>query len=79
MDSSALIDTTKQYLRPFGWKKYEPESSAGVINALIERGLGENNVALDLIIDNLLDILIVLTPDTRNSLRDFIADKQRTL
>ena len=79
MDSSALFDTTKQYLLPFGWKKYEPESSAGLINALIERGLDENDVALDLILDNLPDLLIVLTPDSRNRLRDFIAGKQNKL
>ena len=79
MDSSALYQAAKQYLLPFAWKKYEPESSAGLINALIERGLDENEAALDLILDNLLDLLIVLTPDSRNSLRDVIADKQNEI
>ena len=79
MDSSTLYEVAKQYLRPFAWKKYEPESSAGLINALIERGLEENEAALDLILDNLLDLLVVLTPDSRNSLRDVIADKQNKI
>ena len=79
MDSSALYEAAKQYLLPFAWKKYEPESSAGLINVLIERGLDKNEAALDLILDNLLDLLIVLTPDSRNSLRYVIADKQNEI
>ena len=79
MDSEALYEAAKHYLRSFAWKKYEPEISAGLINALIERGLDENEAAFDLILDNLLDLIIVLTPDSRNSLRDVIADKQNEI
>ena len=79
MDSEALYEAAKRYIRPCAWEKYEPESSAGLINALIEQGLDENEAAFDLILDNLLDLLVVLTPDSRNTLRDAIADKQNEI
>ena len=72
MDANALYQAAQNYLLPGGWKRYEPESSAAVINALIERGLDENEAALGFIVHNLHDLLIALTPDSRLRLREAI-------
>ena len=76
MDASALYEAAQKYLFPSAWKKHEPESSAALINALIERGIDENNAALGLLLDNLRDLLIVLTPVSRKRLREAIAIEQ---
>ena len=73
MDASTLYEAAQNYLLPYGWKRYEPESSAAVINALIERGLDENEAALGFTVHNLRDLLIALTPDSRLRLRKAIA------
>ena len=72
MDANALYQAAQNFLLPGGWKRYEPESSAAVINALIERGLDENEAALGFIVHNLHDLLIALTPDSRLRLREAI-------
>ena len=79
MDTSALCEAAKKYLFPFGWKMHEPESSAALINALIERGLDENEAALGLLVDNLRDLLIVLAPDGRRRLCDAIAAEHNAI
>ena len=73
MDAHALYEATQQDLAPFAWKKNDPESSATLINALIERGLDEHEEALSLLLDNLADLLVVLTPNSRDRLRAAIA------
>ena len=72
MDATALYEETKRYLSPFGWKKFNPESGQILINALIERGLDDNEGALALMVDNLADLLILLTPDNRDNLKEAI-------
>ena len=72
MDASALFETAQNYLLPYGWKKHEPKSSAAMLNALIERGIDENEAALGFIVNNLRDLLIALTPDNRIRLREAI-------
>ena len=72
MDATALYEATKQYLSPFGWKRHDPESGQILVNALIERGLDENEAALGLLMDNLADLLILLTPDNRHRLKESI-------
>ena len=79
MDASALYEVAQEYLFPSVWERYEPGSSAALINALIERGLDENNAALGFLLDNLRDLLIVLTPDGRKRLREAIAIEQDTV
>ena len=71
MDAPALYEAARQYLSPFAWKKHDPENSAALINALIERGL-EHGAALSLLLANLTDLLIVLAPDSRARLRKAI-------
>ena len=72
MDANALVEAAQNYLLPNGWKRYEPESTAAVMNALIERGIDENEGALGFIVHNLHDLLIALTPDSRLRLREAI-------
>ena len=79
MDSSALVEVAQNYLLPNGWKRYDPESSAVVINTLIERGLDKNKAALGLLVDNLRDFLIVLTLDNRMRLREAITAEQNLI
>ena len=75
MDASALYKAAQQYLSSFAWEEHDPESSAALINALIERGLDTNEAALGLVLDNLADLLIVLTPDSRDRLRKLLAEE----
>ena len=72
MDAHALYEAARQYLSPFAWKNHDPENSAALINALIERGLDAHGVALSLLLANLTDLLLVLTPDSRDRLRNTI-------
>ena len=76
MDASALYEAAQKYLFPSAWEKHKPESSAALINALIERGIDENNAALGLLLDNLRELLIVLPPVNRKRLREAIAIEQ---
>ena len=46
---------------------------------MIERGLDENGVALGLLVDNLTDLLIVVTPDNRDRLRQVLVQKQEAI
>ena len=73
MDASALYKAAQQYLSPSEWEKHDPESSAALINALIERGFDANEGALGLLLNNLADLLIVLTQDSRDRLCKAIA------
>ena len=66
-------------LTSFGWKKSDPESSAELINALIERGLDEHEEALSLLLANLADLLIVLTPDSRDRLRAAVSTARKAI
>ena len=72
MDATALYEEARQYLSPFAWKKYDPESGATLINALVERVLDTNEAVLSLLLDNLTDLLLVLTPNSRARLRTAI-------
>ncbi len=79
MDASVLYEATQQALTPFGWKKSDPESCAELINALIERGLDEHEEALSLLLANLADLLIVLTPDSRVRLRAAVSTVRKEI
>ena len=79
MDATTLFENTKQYLSPLGWKTYDPQSGQSLINALIERGLDENEGALALLIDNLPDLLILLTPNNRNHLKEAIRKERNAI
>ena len=72
MDASDLYQAARQYLSPFAWQNHDPENSAALINALIERGLDTHGAALSLLLANLTDLLIVLAPDRRARLRKAI-------
>ena len=76
MDAEEIYESAEHYLSPFAWKKYDPETGGVLINAMIERGLDENGAALGLLVDNLTDLLIVLTPDNRDRLRQVLVQKQ---
>ncbi len=69
MDATALYEETQRYLSPFAWKDYDPESGATLINALVERALDANEAVLSLLLDNLADLLLILTPNSRVRLR----------
>ena len=73
MDTSALYESAKNYLFPFAWKQIEPKSSAVLINTLIKHGFDNNKESLGLLLENLRDHLIVLTPDSRKCLQKIIA------
>lgn len=75
MDTSALYDAAREHLSPSGWKTRDPKNSTALINAVIERGLRENDGALNLLVDHLSDVLIILTQDSRILLRDAISAK----
>lgn len=79
MDSSALYEAAKKIMISSAWRKYEPESTAALINALIERGLEQNEATMELILDNLLDFIAVLTPNSRNHLSAVIEIKQNSI
>ena len=84
MDVSSMVaeeiyKSAVHYLSPFAWKRYDPETGGVLINAMIERGLDENGVALDLLVDNLTDLLIVLTPDNRDRLRQVLVQEQEAI
>ena len=72
MDAHALYEAMQQDLAPFAWQNHDPENSAALINALIERGLDTHGAALSLLLANLTDLLIVLAPDSRARLRKAI-------
>ncbi len=73
MDATALYEEAQRYLSPFAWKKYDPEGGATLINTLVERGLGTNEQVLSLLLNNLADLLPLLTPNNRACLRAAIA------
>ena len=79
MDSSALYEAAKKNLFSSAWRKYEPESIAALINALIERGLEQNETSMELILDNLLDLVTLLTPNSRKHLSAVIEIKQNSI
>ena len=73
MDATALYEETQRYLSPFAWREYDPESGATLINALVERALDANEAVLNLLLNNLADLLLILTPNSRTRLRAAIA------
>ena len=79
MSDNELSDTARKYLLPTGWQRYEAKSGARLINALIVDDFKENESDLDLILDNLRDLLVVLTTDNLNRLHKFIATKLKTI
>ena len=78
MDPEALKAAATKYLKHSAWKKYDPDSSAALINELVRRGLHADTAALYLLVDNLADVLILLTPDNRRLLQDAIATAQQS-
>ena len=79
MDAEEIYEAAEHYLSPFAWKRNDPETCGVLINAMIERGLDENGVALGLLVDNLTDLLIVVTPDNRDRLRQVLVQKQEAI
>ena len=79
MDSSALYEAAKKNMFSSAWRKYEPESIAALINALIEHGLEQDEATMELILDNLIDFITVLTPNSRNHLSAVIESKQNSI
>ena len=79
MDASALYEAANKILNSSAWRKYEPESIARLINALIERGLEQNEETMELILDNLLDLITMLTPNSRSHLSAVIEIKQNSI
>ena len=76
MDAEEIYEAAEHYLSPFAWKRNDPETCGVLINAIIERGLDENGAALGLLVDNLTDLLIVVTPDNRDRLRQVLVQEQ---
>ncbi len=79
LDAIGLYEAARKYLSPFGWKTHDPASGVALINELIERGLGGNEAALGLLVDNLHDILIVLTPGGHTRLCEAIEAERAAL
>ena len=79
MDSEALNRAATRYLKGSAWKTYDPDSSTALINELVRRGLDADTTALNLLVDNLADVLTLLTPDNRRRLRDAIATAQESI
>lgn len=79
MDAEEIYKSAEHYLSPFAWKRYDPETCGVLINAMIERGLDENGAALGLLVDNLTDLLIVVTPGNRDRLRQVLVQKQEAI
>ncbi len=79
MDAEEIYVSAEHYLSPFAWKKYDPETGGVLFNAMIERGLDENGVALGLLVDNLTDLLIVVTPENRDRLRQVLVQKHEAI
>ena len=79
MDAGKIYEAAEHYLSPFAWKRYDPETCGVLINAMIERGIDENGAALGLLVDNLTDLLIVVTPDNRDRLRQVLVQKQEAV
>ena len=75
MSYSDLVDATREYLRPYTWKKHEPETSAELINAFVTRGLDEDEAGIELILEHLRDLLTILTTDSRRRLHETICNK----
>ena len=79
MDTGELYEAAQRYLSPSGWERYAPEIGEVLINTLVERGLDGNENALALLIDNLDDLLITLTPDSRDRLQETINEKHNAI
>lgn len=73
MDATALYEEVQRYLSPFAWREYDPESGATLINALVERALDTKEAVLSLLLNNLADLLLILTPNSRTRLCAAIA------
>ena len=79
MTDNDLSDAARKYLLPFGWQRYEAESGARLINTLIEGDFNGSEGDQDLVLDNLRDLLVVLTTDSRNRLQKVIETKLNSI
>ena len=79
MDPDALNAAATKYLQHSGWKTCDPDSGSALINEVITRGFDADTSALHLLVDNLVDVLILLTPDNRRRLRDAITTAQQSI
>ena len=60
LDVEGLFDLAQKHFRPGGWKFWDAETSAALIDALAERGLEEDGRALELLLAHLGDVLMVV-------------------
>ena len=79
LDADELYEAARRLFTRHDWGKYDPESSAALANALIERGLEVNEEGLGLVLEHLTDLLIVLTPVNRDKLLAAIDEEQQRI